>query len=111
MTVAGVPIAADGYTSYQVSTLDGTTGYVVGEYLALPVAPEFLVGDEAVVNTDAVNVRDDATLSGTTLATLVTGDTMTVLDGAVSADGYTWFEVEVADGTTGWVVGEYLAFA
>ena len=29
----------------------------------------------------------------------------------MTADGYGWYQVVAADGTTGWVAGEYLAFA
>jgi uncharacterized protein YraI len=38
---------------------------------------------------------------------LSTGTTATVLDGSISADGYTWYQIDV-DGTQGWVAGEYL---
>ena len=111
MTVVGDAVSADGYTWYEVTTLDGTTGWVVGEYLAPPVAPVLAAGDAAIVHTDALNVRDDASVSGGVLATLATADALTVLYGPTVVGGYTWYQVEAADGTTGWVVGEYLAAA
>lgn len=111
MTVVDGPITADGYDWRQVIAADGTIGYVVGEDLGLPVAPALEVGAAALDNTDALYLRDDATVAGSVLATLATGDTMTVVDGPVVADGYTWFQLEAAVGTAGWVVGEFLAFA
>jgi hypothetical protein len=42
---------------------------------------------------------------------LETGSGATIVSGPASADGYTWYEVETDDGTTGWVAGEYLGLA
>jgi uncharacterized protein YraI len=68
------------------------------------------VGTTAIVVADALNLRSDPTLSGTVLDTLSDGDTASVIGGPQSADGYTWLQVD-ANGVTGWVARDFLAFA
>ncbi len=66
------------------------------------------IGDYLVVNTDALNLRDDASTGGSVLAVLETGATAIITDGPVSADGYTWYYI-TSDAGDGWVAGELLA--
>ena len=72
-------------------------------------APDLVVGESVVVGTDGdpVNLRAAASLSAGILAEVPAGTTATVVDGPVSADGYTWYALDVA-GTTGWSAGEFL---
>lgn len=49
-----------------------------------------------------LNMRSEATTGSGVLAVLQAGDVVTVLDGPVQADGYPWYQVQLADGTTGW---------
>jgi len=111
VTIVDGPVSADGYDWYQVSTADGT-GWVDGEYLDTTVtgstSSDLTIGGGYVVNTDALNLRADASTSATVDAVLATGDDASVLDGPVSADGYDWYQVSTSSGT-GWVDGEYLA--
>jgi uncharacterized protein YgiM (DUF1202 family) len=107
-TVLDGPVTADGYDWYQLDA-DGNTGWAVRDYLAF--APQsdaaIAIGDTATVNTDGLNLRDDATLDANVIVELTSGEQVTILDGPVEADGWTWFQVEATAGT-GWVVGEYL---
>lgn len=109
--VTGDAISADGYEWYAVDTNYGT-GYVAGEFLAYSVTVSFdlgiTIGDSLVVDTDVLNLRDDATTSGNVLASLATGESVYVIDGPIGADGYTWYQVETDYGT-GWIAGDYLA--
>jgi uncharacterized protein YgiM (DUF1202 family) len=115
VTVVSGPVSADGYNWYQVSTASGT-GYVDGEYLAATLtysaasstSTGLTVGGGYVVNTDALNLRSDASISATVDAVLATGDSVTILAGPTTADGYDWYQVSTTAGT-GYVDGEYLA--
>jgi N-acetylmuramoyl-L-alanine amidase len=108
-TILGGPTSADGYNWYQVD-FDGVTGYAAGEFLAdaTSVATTTTASGRLYVNTDALNVRDTSSLTGSVLETIAFGDTVTDLGESDSADGYTWSEIETASGTTGWVVADYL---
>lgn len=110
-TIVDGPVSADGYSWYKVDT-DYGTGWVDGEYLSTAMtvsiaSPGFAIGDALVVDTDSLNLRNDATTSAEAITTLVAGDSVTILDGPVSADGYTWYLVD-AGAVSGWVAGEYL---
>jgi Bacterial SH3 domain len=75
-------------------------------------AADLSTGEPVVVDAggDGLYLRADATLNAGVIAVLTDGTGATVVDGPISADGYTWYQVDVdADGTTGWVAGEYLA--
>lgn len=102
------PVTADGYDWYQLDA-DGTTGWAVRDYLAFKSQndADITIGDVAMVNTDGLNLRDDATVDANVIAELASGEFVTILDGPVEADGWTWFQVE-SDAGTGWVAGEYL---
>jgi uncharacterized protein YgiM (DUF1202 family) len=103
------PITADDYDWYLIE-VDGTTGYVAGTYLADAATDgSFAISDTVAVNTDALALRDSATLSGAMVSVLSTGMTGTVLDGPVEADGYAWYQLDI-DGTTGWAVRDFLAY-
>ena len=73
-------------------------------------AATLAVGDTAFVATDALNLRDDATLDGAVLAVLFTGAEVTVTAGPIVADAFTWYAVDSASGP-GWLAGEYLSGA
>jgi uncharacterized protein YgiM (DUF1202 family) len=103
-TILDGPVTADGYSWYQVET-DAGTGWVVEGFLGSAI---FATGDAATVDTDALNLRDAASLDGGVVAVLETGATVSVLDGRAEVDGYVWYEVE-ADAGTGWVAGSFLS--
>ena len=108
VTATGNVGTADGYDWTEITTADGTTGWVVVDYLTSDSNALLLTsGATAVVNTDALTLRDAPGLAGTSLGTLVSGDTVTITSASEAADGYLWYQVETATGT-GWVAGTYL---
>lgn len=98
-----------------------TTGWASANYLDLeertgPPPPssggEFEIGD-LVVTTTALNYRTEPSLDAAVVKVLSTGTQGGILDGPVSADGYTWYQLGLPgygpDGATpGWVAGEFL---
>jgi hypothetical protein len=106
--------AKDGYTWYLVRTSTGgpsPTGYLAGEFLQLgsPSGGNFNIGDSVYVNSGPLNFRSAPGLNGSILRTLQTGDTGKVTDGPQTADGYTWYKIEVITGEQGWVVQDFLS--
>jgi len=62
------------------------------------------VGQPARVTAPSgLNVRGAATTSSQLLGQLSTGQRVTVIDGPVEAEGFTWWQVEDGSGITGWV--------
>ncbi|MFL5759173.1 MAG: SH3 domain-containing protein [Thermomicrobiales bacterium] len=109
VTDLGATDSADEYTWAEIQTASGTTGWVVADYLTSDSSQLALTVDTvATVATDALNVRDSASLSGSVLGTIVDGDTVTILSASEAADGYLWYEVDSTAGT-GWVAGEFLS--
>ncbi|MEZ4571284.1 MAG: SH3 domain-containing protein [Thermomicrobiales bacterium] len=73
----------------------------VGPYLGATVE---------VANTDGagVNVRADATTSADILTVFLDGTQVTVIDGPVEAEGFTWWQITGNEVAAGWIVQEYL---
>ncbi len=51
-----------------------------------------------------LNLRDSPSLNGTVVKQLKPNDMVTVLDGLIRADGYTWWKLQTEGGTEGWAV-------
>jgi uncharacterized protein YgiM (DUF1202 family) len=62
----------------------------------------------ATVTGDTLNVRASASVDADVVATLVLGDEVTITGRSVTEGDFTWWPVETADGTTGWVAGEFI---
>lgn len=62
----------------------------------------------SVVVAAPVNLRPDASTSGEPITVLQAGDALTITGDKVDAEGYVWWPVTTADGTSGWVVQDYL---
>jgi hypothetical protein len=77
----------------------------------------FAVDDIAELTDNGVNLRSEPTTAGgdaTIVTTLNSGDQVQIIDGPTDADGYTWYQVMVLDGTNsteGWLVEDYLKAA
>jgi uncharacterized protein YgiM (DUF1202 family) len=73
-------------------------------------AADFSAGD-AVVVTERVNLRTDPTTGADVVTVLDVGTSATVTGDPAEADGYTWYELDVETGETGWAVGDFLELA
>ena len=69
---------------------------------------DFALGQAAVVNTDALNLRAAAGLGAAVVAVLPSGTTAVVGAGPYVADGYTWYGLQ-AGALWGWSAGEFLS--
>jgi hypothetical protein len=67
-----------------------------------------VVGGQAVVTVtgDALNMRVSPTKGAQVLRLLKAGIPVTIVGGPTNADGLRWWQVKLADGTTGWVVDQ-----
>ncbi|MGC4191626.1 MAG: SH3 domain-containing protein [Thermomicrobiales bacterium] len=73
-----------------------------------PSTGQIEIGGTVTTNDADINMRLDATTSGEIVTTLAQGESLTVIDGPVEADGHTWWQVEDGSGNSGWVVADYL---
>ncbi len=104
------PYVADGYTWYEVSySFGGYTGWVAGEYLAYVSSGGIYIGATVYVTSDFLNIRAGAGTGYAIESTVSYGTELYVFDGPVTANGYTWWQVEYSGGYVGWAAGEYLA--
>jgi N-acetylmuramoyl-L-alanine amidase len=74
-------------------------------------AAAFAVGDEVVVNTDALNLRDGPGTANQVIAVLESGTIGKITDGPVAGDSFDWYELSVTGVGSGWVAGTFLATA
>jgi cell wall-associated NlpC family hydrolase len=125
---AGPVTDKSGTSWYQVSG-NGTTGWVMAQYLAQAKAPvqpaaappaaapaqrpvAAISGFAKVANTDgdSLRMRSSASRNASVITNLAPGTSVAVKEGPVDKDGVAWYQV-TAGGTTGWVMGQYLAQA
>jgi len=97
-------IPADG--GMPIHLLDGNNNMIVLNWLTV----SFQIGDVLTI-TEAganLNLRETPSLDGAVLQKLQPGDTVTILDGPIESDGYTWWYMRTdADGAEGWAVENY----
>lgn len=65
----------------------------------------------AVVTQNGVNVRPEPGTSGSPVATVSTGDEVIVTGDTVEGDGYSWYPVQLENGTEGFIVADFLELA
>lgn len=116
VTICAVDGAANGYTWVQVSRVPGNPiGWVAAEYLGGGgTASGFAAGDRVLVDAGALNFRTGPTTSATVIRPLAYGTLLTITDGPVSADGYTWYQgktTAATGGDTGWAIGQAMMLA
>jgi len=58
-----------------------------------------------------LNFRDAAGTGATIVDTLETGTAGTILSGPTAANAFSWYQIELSGGESGWVAGEFLGFA
>ena len=63
-----------------------------------------------VVNTDGigVSVRGGPSTANVRVELAAEGTTLLIIGGPVEGDGFTWWQVQLLDGTQGWVAGNFL---
>jgi uncharacterized protein YgiM (DUF1202 family) len=110
-TVTQAPIEVTGAIWYGVysATLGG--GWISETTVRLagspPPAGKFQVNDTFRVSA-STNLRATPTTTGSVLTTMAIGTTGTVVGGPGNANGYTWWQVQLATGTTGWCIENWL---
>lgn len=111
------PRSADGYTWYNL-TIQGTNGWMAADFLAeghtgdVPSDGQFQIG-HTVRPTSALNLRTGAGTDNAVIGVYGPDTLADIIDGPSSANGYTWYRVELWDqaGTVGWFAGEFLEAA
>lgn len=105
--VAGTPgasVARDDEPETNVVTLDRGSLDGTGDSNDALVA-----GGTATVTGSGVNMRADASTDADIVVSLAEGQEVTVTDGPRDAGGYTWWRVQLGEGTEGWVAADFLA--
>lgn len=77
---------------------------------------KFTSGERVSVSVDDINGLNVRTSPGGDSSTIIgyplsDGTHLTIVAGPKEADGETWYQVRLAAGTTGWVLGKYLSAA
>jgi uncharacterized protein YgiM (DUF1202 family) len=111
-TLTNGPEVADNQLWFEIRTAL-VSGWVAEPYIerteASATTPaSFALGDAIYVSDGPVNLREEPGEGAAIIAQIQTGDHGTILAGPVSANGYTWYQIETSQGT-GWVVGSYLS--
>ncbi|HEV2528787.1 MAG TPA: SH3 domain-containing protein [Thermomicrobiales bacterium] len=112
LTIAEGPVAASGYNWYRVT--GGATGWVAGELVVQsggttppPTSGGIAIGSTVRVTAQQVNVRSGAGTSFSVTTTASAGDTFTVYEGPVAANGYNWYRVSNLVGA--WIASDFIA--
>ncbi len=69
----------------------------------LPGTAIVVGGPVRIAAPGGLNLRETASTSGPIITRLGFGQVVTVVDGPVTADGFTWWKVDDGQGNTGWV--------
>ncbi|MEJ7901711.1 MAG: sortase, partial [Thermomicrobiales bacterium] len=64
---------------------------------------------QATISDDGVNMRAEASTDAEVVTVLASGTAVTITGGSQEANGFVWWPVQLEDGTTGWVVEDFLA--
>lgn len=93
-----------------VGTTPGGTDWVPPPLPTPTTAPTvtFAIGSTISVDTDTLNMRSSPGLSTTIIKVLMQNTSGTVLAGPTRKDNYDWYQIRLADGTTGWVAGQMM---
>lgn len=72
--------------------------------------PPLTIGSLVAVSGSGADIRSGAGQAFAIVAQLITGDTVTVLEGPISADGLTWWRVQTRTNVTGWIAQDGVTF-
>jgi uncharacterized protein YgiM (DUF1202 family) len=112
-TVTGGPSSSGGYIWYLIKLASGGSGWAAQDFFEKttetppPTTGKFAIND-AVKVTESLNLRSSAGTSGSVLQVLQPGTGGTVVGGPTASGGYTWYQIKLASGTTGWAVQDWL---
>lgn len=120
LVVMDGPVAADGYTWYQVRNFGIVPGWVAGEFLVYDDGISMCEGggacddpqqegDSVTVVTDYLNLRSQPGTNATILTVLSNGTGGTYTGKTEGVNGIAWVEI-TGDFGTGWVARQYVAF-
>ncbi len=119
MNVTGGPVAAGGYTWYEIETWAAgpVAGWLAGEFLLPMTTPPddddgsgFPPQTSVRVDTDLLNVRTGPGLGYAVIRQVTQGTVFMIDAGPVLADGYHWYTILIPDRpTSGWVAGEFVS--
>lgn len=104
----------DGFTWYQIETDDGLTGWVAGGFLEVVTPADtdtgaIAIGSTVAVDTDGLNLRQEAGLEAEIIEMLPEATEMTIDSEPVEADELLWYRVNLGNREIfGWVAGEFL---
>jgi uncharacterized protein YgiM (DUF1202 family) len=113
VSVHSGPVSSGGYSWYEISSAAGS-GWAAGEFLSFGgngggnsggIGP----GSTVVVSDGPVNLRKSSGIGGHLITTIPTGTKLSVSDGPVAAQGYTWVYVTTPSSVSGWVAAEFLS--
>ncbi len=120
-TVVGNAVSAGGYIWVPVN-IGGRSGWVASQYItkttgstasqtptrtSSPTAGPSQTNGDYEVNVPILNLRASPSLSGTVLAKLTSGLTVTYLGTTHVAEGFTWYRIQTPT-QVGWVASQYL---
>jgi hypothetical protein len=92
------PFVSEMWKKYRLKTTNGSTTQPPPPP---PPSPTFSLG-QRIATTRSTNVRASGMLSGTLLGTQTTEAKGTIVDGPLTADGITWWQVNYDLGVDGW---------
>lgn len=91
-----------------VSLVFGGVAVGLGSITSAVAAQGVQAGAPAYTEVDFLNVRATPGLSGPIITTLPYETRITLLGGTETVDGYDWYEVQLANGTSGWLVAGFV---
>jgi uncharacterized protein YgiM (DUF1202 family) len=117
--VIGGPQAADGYEWYKIGIGGGASisGWMASDFLSegavgIPGEPTGFPEGSWVWTTTDLNLRSDPGTGNGVVATYGMHEAATIITGPQPANGYGWYQVEMADDrNVGWMAGEFLEYA
>ncbi len=93
-----------------IGTTPGGTDWTPAPLPTPTTAPTvtFTIGSTISVDSDTLNMRASAGLSTSITRVLTMNTSGTVLQGPSRVDNFDWYQIRLADGTTGWVAAQYM---
>lgn len=107
--VTGTSINADGYSWIPVNVIKtGTNGWVASQFFETPGGGGgWPRGTTVNVTSSNVNLRSGPGLGNAVIGSYNTGTAAVVQDGPRNADGYAWYNIDIA-GRNGWMAADFL---